>query len=497
MPIDHPSTFEENEFSIIVFPLAGARLEANDDAVKKVEEVLSQVPDVEMFNATVRKDTVTIFVRLKPKNKRTYSKEEIMKLIDEKGNELVKEVHDDYSLIIDEGESGGEQKKLVVNIFGNENDELEKLASEFSKRMGQVPGVSNIVMTDLRKRPEYSLVVDKGRAAYYGLTVKDVADSVHAQVRGMRPTKFHELAKGQEIETITRLQAIYRQKIEDLKSIYIPAHSTGIQVPLGEISNFVPTTGPQSIDRKDKYRYVFVKADTKGALEKVATDVKKALKSIKLPDDYYWRFGGSYEALIQGKSQLSIALLLTIFLVYMVMACLFESYLQPLLVMISVPMATIGIWLSLALTKKPLSENVFIGMILLAGYVVNAAIILIDHMNHLKAHGMTTEKALVQAGSDRLRPITMTTISTSLGFAPMAMSFGSSSELWAPLAVTVIGGLCSSTVLTLFVLPNFVLIAEDITERIKAMIHLIHAGYTRLVRGIFSIAQTRGDDKHE
>lgn len=489
MPIDHPSTLEENEFSIVVFPLAGARLEANDDAVKKIEEVLNQIPDVEMFNSTVRKDTVTIFVRLKPKKKRNYSKEEIMSLVDQKGNELVKEIHDDYSLLIDEGQGSDESKKLVVNVFGNDSDQLEKLASEFAKQMGQVKGLQNIVMTDLRKRPEYSLVVDKGRAAYYGLTVRDVADSLHSQVRGMRPTKFREVSKGEEIETITRLQPVYRQKIEDLRYIYIPSDSGGVQVPLGEIANFVPTTGPQTIDRKDKYRYVFIKGDCKGALEKVAGDVKKALKGIKLPDDYYWRFGGTYETLMQGKSQLSIALLLTVFLVYMVMACLFESYLQPLLVMISVPMASIGIWLALTMTKKPLSENVFIGMILLAGFVVNAAIIMIDHMNHLKLkENFSTEDALIHAGMDRLRPITMTTISTSLGFAPMAMSWGSSSDLWAPLAVTVIGGLCSSTVLTLFVLPNFVLIAEDITEALKSFFRLMTLMVNGMLRGDFSLA---------
>jgi HAE1 family hydrophobic/amphiphilic exporter-1 len=151
----------------------------------------------------------------------------------------------------------------------------------------------------------------------------------------------------------------------------------------------------------------------------------------------------------------------------MVMACLFESYLQPLLVMISVPMAAIGIWAALAITKKPLSENVFVGMILLAGYVVNAAIIMVDHTNHLRRQGIAHQESLILAGMDRLRPITMTTLSTSLGFLPMAMSWGSSSELWAPLAVTVIGGLLSSTFLTLFVLPNFILIAEDVVAWIQ------------------------------
>ncbi len=464
--VDWPTTLEENEFAIVIFPLAGAKLETNDDVVKRVEEMLSKIPDMEMFSSTIRKDDVRVFVRLKPKAKRTFSKDEIMKFIDEKGNESIKQVHDDYSLIVDEGAASTEQKKLVINVFGYENDVLQKLATEFANRLSKVPGYINLVMTDLRKRPEYSLVVDKGRAAVYGLTVRDVADSVHAQIRGMRPTKYHELTKGEEIETITRLQAIYRQKVEDLKLVPIAADS-GIQIPLGEIANFHPSTGPQTIDRMDKHRYIFVKGDTKRPLEAVAREAKEALKDIKLPDDYYWRFGGGYEELIEGKKQMKLALILTIFLVYMVMASIFESYLQPLLIMISVPMASIGIWLALTLTKKPLSQPVFIGMILLAGYVVNAAIILVDHMNLLRAQGMGLKEALIQAGTNRLRPVMMTTISTVMGFLPMALSIGQASDLWSPLAVTVIGGLVSSTLLTLFVLPNFILIAEEIKGRIK------------------------------
>lgn len=477
--IDFPSTLEENEFSIIVFPLAGARLEANDDAVKKIEELLSKISDVNMFSSTVRKDDVRVFVRLKDKKEREYSKDEIIALIDEKANEMVKEVHDDYSVIVDEGASSSEEKKLIINIFGHENDVLQKLAIDFANKLGQVPGFINLVMTDLRKRPEYSLVVDKGRAAYYGLTVKDVADSMHAQVRGMRPTKYRELETGEEIETITRLQAIYRQKLEDLKFIHIKTN-TGIQVPIGEFANFYPTEGPQTIDRKDKYRYVFVKGDVQRPMETIAKEVTQALKDTKLPDEYYWRFGGSYSDLMKGKSELKIALLLTLFLVYMVLACLFQNYIEPLLVMISVPMATIGIWAALALTKKPLSQHVFIGMILLAGYVVNAAIILIDHFNHLVRKGTDEREALIQAGLDRLRPIMMTTLSTTLGFLPMALSIGQSSDLWSPLAVTVIGGLLSSTFLTLFILPNFIVIANEASALVKEVGYFFKQSFMRI-----------------
>ncbi len=464
-PIDWPSTFEENEFAIVTFPLAGARLESNDLAMKKLEAILAKIPDITLFSTTVSKDDLRLFVRLKPAHQRQYSKEEIMKLIDEQGNAAVKEIHSDYSLIVDEGAGSSEQKKLVVNIYGQDGDELEKLAKDFANRMSKIEGLTNLVMTDLRKRPEYSLVVDKGKAAMYGLSVKKVADSMHAQVRGMRPTKFHELSRGEEIETITRLQAIYRQKLDDLGQIYVQTKDSK-QVLLSEIANFYPSTGPQSIDRKEKHRYVFVKGDVKRPIEKIAIDVKKALADVKLPDDYYWRFGGGFEELMESKTQLAAALLITVFLVYMVMACLFESYLYPFLIMIKILLNFIGIWAALTITHKPLSTQVFIGMIMLAGYSVNAAILLVDHALHLPAEQSKKER-FIQAGVDRLRPILMTAIAAILGFLPMAMSFGQASDLWSPLAVTIIGGLISSTILILFVLPALVMITDDIREILR------------------------------
>jgi HAE1 family hydrophobic/amphiphilic exporter-1 len=526
-PIDWPSSFEENEFAIVTFPMAGARLESNDEAMKKIEGILSKIPDVTLFSTTVSKDDLRLFVRLKPARKRQYSKDEIMKLIDERGNAAIKEIHSDYSLIVDEGAGSSEAKKLVVNIYGQDGDELEKLAKEFANKMSKVEGLTNLVMTDLRKRPEYSLVVDKGKAAMYGLSVKAVADSMHAQVRGMRPTKFHELSKGEEIETITRLQAIYRQKLDDLGQIYIQTKGSK-QIPLSEVANFYPSTGPQTIDRKEKHRYVFVKGDVKRPIEKIAVDVKKAVEDVKLPDDYYWRFGGGYEELMESKSQLAVALLITVLLVYMVMACLFENYLYPLLIMSKILLNFIGVWIALAggpigalqqimagasklplvgmlfmpvdvllqkilglfqqiplfgtlFIQRPLSTQVFIGMIMLAGYSVNAAILLVDHALHLPADQSKQER-FIQAGVDRLRPILMTAIAAILGFLPMAMSFGQASDLWSPLAVTIIGGLCSSTILILFVLPALVVATDDLGNHFQAFFIAV----TDKIRALFA-----------
>ncbi len=486
-PIDWPSTFEENEFAIITFPLAGAQLDTNDEVMRRIEEILSKIPDVTLFSTTVSKDDLRLFVRLKPSRQRQYSKDEIMKLIDEEGNAAIKEIHNDFSLIVDEGGGSSESKKLIVNIYGQDGDELEKLAKEFANQMSKIDGLSNIVMTDLRKRPEYSLVVDKGKAAMYGLSVKSVADSMHAQVRGMRPTKFHEYSKGEEIETITRLQAIYRQKLEDLGQIFLETKENR-PVAVSEIANFYPSVGPQTIDRKEKHRYVFVKGDVKRPIELVAADAKALIKNIKLPDDYYWRFGGGFDELMESKTELGFAVVLTVFLIYMVMACLYQSYVYPLLIMGTVPMSAIGVWLALSwpmiISKpwtwlglptewigwlpapKPLSTQVFIGIILLAGYVVNAGIILVDTLLRLDETKPMEERLIITC-KERLRPILMTVVSTVIGFSPMAFSFGQASDLWAPLAMTIIGGLISSTILTLFVLPCMILSMEDLKKFLK------------------------------
>lgn len=473
MDIDLPTTLEENEFGVIVFPIAGADLDANDQVAKKVEELLKQFPEVETLSTVVRKDDLKVFVKLIPRKKRVKSKAELMDFVREKGQEAIKEVHEDYSLIVDEGISSDEARKIIVNVFGHDNEKLEELAHDVSQRMGKVPGISNIVMTDLRKRPEYDLIVDRGRAAFYGLTVKDIADAMHAQVRGMRPTKYHEQQGGAEIETITRLQAIYRQKIEDLRKIFVMSPIYREHVLVEQLASFHPTFGPNTIDRKDKYRYVFVKADTNMALETTAKKVKEALTGMNFPQDYFYRFGGKYPELVQSKTQLTYAICVTILLIYMILACLYQSYTQPLIIMVAVPLASIGVYAGLKLTGKTLSEHVFIGMIMLAGTVVNNSTVMIDRYNTLKSKISDKYELLIRAGEDRLRPIIMTTTSTILGFVPMSLGLGESGDLWSPLAITVMGGLISSTILTLVVIPMIFLILDDVNTLIAVFKALV------------------------
>ena len=207
--------------------------------------------------------------------------------------------------------------------------------------------------------------------------------------------------------------------------------------------------------KKNKFRYVFVKAKVfEGTLEEKVKQAEKLLEKIEFPKDYFYRFGGEYPNLVKGRRQLSLAILITVLLIFMILASLFQSYYQPFIILFSVPLSVIGVWLALIITKKPLSQPVLLGMIMLAGIVVNNAIILIDHANQLRQEGMTKLRAIITSGQDRLRPILMTTTSTVLGFSPLAFGWSETSDLWAPLAIAVVGGLLSSTLFTIFIVPH-------------------------------------------
>jgi len=450
---DIPSHYSQNEFAAIVIPPPGANLDANDVIIKKMEEILSGMPEVDSISATVRKDEPRLYITLHKKQKEDMrGRKEITEILKTETEIFARGIHRDYSVIIDEGVSIDASKQLVVNIYGNDTDVLEKLANQVAGAFKQLSGVGNILMTDLRKRPEYSLVINRGRAALYGLTVDDVAQSLHGQIRGMRPTKYHQ--KGHEIETIARLEEDDRKTLDDLKKLTLTGKG-GDRVTLEQIASFIPNFGFTSIDKKNKFRYVFVKAKVfEGTLEGKAKEAENLLDKIEFPKDYFYEFGGELPTLIKGRNQLSIAILITILLVFMILASLFQSYYQPFIILFSVPLSVVGVWIALTITKNPLSQPVMLGMIMLAGIVVNNAIILIDHTNQLRREGFGKLRAVITSGQDRLRPILMTTASTVFGFLPLAIGFSESSALWSPLAIAVVGGLLSSTFFTIFIVPN-------------------------------------------
>ncbi|MCB1195864.1 efflux RND transporter permease subunit [bacterium] len=451
----------KDQFSINMTPPAGTKLEKVDETVRKIETLLADIPEVETISSNVKKNDPRILVTLVPEAQRTRSKEAIIDILREETNKIPR-----FFIYYYTGAQESDSKEVVINVFGYDYEKLRTLANAIGKSISSLPYLTDIKLRMRDPQPEYGLVVDKQRAAFYGLTINQVADSIHGQMRGFRATKFHSDAN--EVETITRLEEDYRKSIKDLEHLILTSPTTKKPVYLKQISGFVPTKGPTEIFRLNKNRLISVTANI-GAkdLGTVAKDIEGILGSVKFPKDYFYRIAGDYPLLVKSRNQLTGAVAVTVILVYMILASLFQSYYQPLIIMISVPFAAIGVALALQITHHPLSTSVFIGMIMLAGIVVNNAIILIDHANDLKIRGLSRFRIIIEAGKDRLRPIFMTTSTTVLGLIPMALDTGKSSDLWSPLAITVMGGLISSTFLTLIVIPNIYILFEDIGESFR------------------------------
>ncbi|MCK5219511.1 efflux RND transporter permease subunit, partial [bacterium] len=285
---------------------------------------------------------------------------------------------------------------------------------------------------------------------------------------GSAETKFKEPGKD-EVDIRVRLRPEDRKNITDLRQLFI--HSPlEIQVPLNEVAYIGVGVGPSEIKRKDRQRFVMVTANIyKRGLSEVVNEINTRLEKYPLPEDYFINMGGESEQMAESYRSLAFALILAVLLVYMIMAAQFESLIQPFIIMFTVPLSLIGVMWILFLTNTAISIVVIIGMIMLIGIVVSNGIILIDYTNLLRERGADPQDAVIRASRIRLRPILMTALSTIMALVPLGMALGAGVELMAPLAITVIGGLASSTFLTLIVIPTIYLGVERATQKIKIL----------------------------
>ena len=454
--------FSHDQFAINLTPPSGTKLEKVDTVIRKIERWLSDMPEILTISSNVKKSDPKIIVTLVPQEKRTKNKEEIIDELRKKTSKIPK-----FFIYYYSGAQQSESSEVVIDLFGYSYSKMRKIAAAIGKSVSSLDYLSDIKLRMREPQPEYQLVVDKQRASIHGFTVRKVADTIHGQMRGLRATKFHHEAR--EIETITRLQESDRETINDLENLMLTS-KTGNTIYLKQIAGFVPSRGPTEIYRRNKNRFIQITANIGDKdLGTVVEDIKLLLSDLKLPEDYFYRFGGDYPLLVKSRNQLTGAIAVTIILVYMILASLFSSYYQPFIIMISVPLSTIGVVTALQITHKPLSTSVFIGIIMLAGIVVNNAIILVDHSNKLREKGFKRFRIAIQAGKDRLRPIFMTTTTTVLGLVPMALDRTRAADLWSPLAIAVMGGLISSTFLTLIVVPNIYILFEDMGSSLKIL----------------------------
>ena len=340
---------------------------------------------------------------------------------------------------------------IELEIRGFNLKLLERLADDAVGRMRQIPGLVDVKSSTEGGNPELQIHFNRARLATLGLSVQQVASVVRSKVLGDIVTDITR--EDRTIDIRVRAQEEYRNSARDLSNLNV-AQAGSTAIPLSAVAEVIETLGPAEIRRADGERVALITANLDGRdLGSASNEIQAALDEMTFPLGFETRLGGQRQEMETSFDSMRFAILLAIFMVYLVMASQFESLLHPFVILFSVPFSLIGVVATLLILRISLSVVVLIGVILLAGIVVNNAIILIDYTNRLRADGLAKLEALKKAGQVRLRPILMTTATTVLGLLPMAISHGEGSELRAPMAVTVIGGLLISTALTLVIIP--------------------------------------------
>ncbi|MBD3426088.1 MAG: MMPL family transporter [Candidatus Omnitrophica bacterium] len=363
------------------------------------------------------------------------------------------------------GAFGGGGKPITIEIKGEKLEVMEAIARRIEAGLEEIPGIFGIEDDVPEPSPEIKINVDKDKAALYNINVVELARIAQMVLRGYIPSQFKE--KGREIDIRVRLREQDRDTYAELSQLRINAPG-GFMVTLGSVANFERGKGPSSITRLGQERTIMVYASVADRkLSEVVADVARMLSDMKFETGYRVKMAGESEEMKKSFASLQFALILSIVMVYMIMAAQFESLTQPLIILFTVPLSLIGVMLSLWGTNTSINVVALLGVIMLGGIVVNNGIVLIDYTNILMQQGKGMFESVVEASKARLRPIIMTALTTVLGLAPMALAVGRGAELRAPMAISVMGGLIFSTFLTLVVIPSIFIIENNVRTRLK------------------------------
>ena len=456
---EYLGTTEQNRFTIFIELPTGAKLDSSDETVRQVEELLREVPEVEEFTARVEAWSSKIYVKLVGLKQRKRSIAEVIDSLRPK----VARFQPAFIYFEEEQEVG--TKEVLLNVFGFNYDILREIAIAITTRMGRIPYFTDTKIRMREGRPELDLKVDKKKSAQFGLTTRDIADMVHAKVRGVRATMYH--TKASEVETIVRMQEKDRRTVKDIHALTVSKIGDD-RASLDQVVDFEYSLGPSEIWRKNRARMIQVSANIgELPLGKAVELLNKELADLQLPEDYFYEIGGDYPTLVKTQQEFLLTIVVILILIYLVLASIFESYRQPFIIMVTVMLATVGAIGALYISGTSIGMGALIGLMMLAGIVVNNGIILVDHANELKKERHNLFRLLMQAARDRLRPVLMTTATTVFGLLPMALDRSEGSNLWNPLAITVIGGLLFATPLTLVLVPAIYSIFEQFDKVVR------------------------------
>ena len=469
---------DNSEFAVTFEAPEGSSLEYTRSKAQQLVAALHELEGVEYTYATIGAGlmgTVTsgeIYVKLVPAAERKLSQDELMV----RARKRLSSVFGVDVAVLDAGRFGGAQAPLQVKVRGPDVRELQRLGEQVKELVASIPGIVDVQSSMGDPRPEFRIDVNRDLANEVGLDIGQVAATVRPFLAGETATRWED-PTGEERDVVVQVDPRQRVSAQDLAMLPVATAMRGPNgeariVPLGQVARIEEGVAPAQIDREDLERTVTISASTvpELSISKASAAIQEKLAELDLPPGYSVRLGGETEELIETIGYVIEALALAIIMIFLILASQFESLTQPLAIMLSLPLSLVGVLLALLITNDTLNMMSMIGVIMLMGLVTKNAILLIDNANQRRQQGVDRFTALVEAGAVRLRPIVMTTAAMIFGMLPIALALGEGGGFRAPMARAVIGGLITSTLLTLVVVPVAYTYFDDLGAWIRRLV---------------------------
>jgi HAE1 family hydrophobic/amphiphilic exporter-1 len=465
--VEFQPTYDSGEFNVVLTATSGTSMEMMKDLVAPIEKQILAIPELEsafvLIGANRQLNKVNIGVRLVDSDKRSRSMSQIM---DQLRITFRNVKNLKVAVQSNQGLGRGDSRPVQIGLRGPELEILNRNAYDLAEAIKQIPGTTDVDISSGQSEPEVQIKLDVTRAADAGIDSSIAGDVIQIAFLG-KTTKNQYNVADSDYDIRVQLQPANRLNIQDVSNLRISS-KTGTFVRLGDIADVKFSSGPTQIDRESRQRQVIVYANTVGvSTGEVLNKIKEVIPTLNLPIGYTHKFVGQAQMMQDSFKEIGKALLLAIILIYMVLAAEFESFVHPLTIMLSLPFSLVGAILGLLISGKTINMMSLIGIIMLMGLVTKNAILLIDNTIQLRKNGMFIGDALVEAGVLRLRPILMTTMAMIFGMMPVALGLGAGAELRSSMGVVLIGGLITSTFLTLIIVPLVYFLIDQIQQSFK------------------------------
>lgn len=477
---------DQGQLSAAIELTNGLRVDETIITTRKIEQIIKEkYPEIELIStssgaedeggissifSTAGSNYINITMRLSKASARSRSVWDIANAL----REDLSQIPEIAEATINSGSGTSGASSVDLEIYGYDISTTTTLAHEFKDKISAIKGAKDVVISRQNEKAELQLILDKEKLAENGLNTAMVASAIRNRVTGVTASKLRE--EGDEYDIVVRFAKEHRSDLESIESFVI-TNPMGQKVILGEIGEIKEFFSPPNIERKSRERVVTVSAVPSGiSLGDLAQEINKIVDQTEVPKGLMLSIGGDYEEMIDSFMDLGLLLLISVILVFLVMASQFESFIIPFILMFSIPFSFTGVILALLVTNTTLSVIAGIGAVLLIGIVVKNGIVLVDYINLLRDRGTALNEAIATACRTRLRPVLMTAFTTVLAMVPMALSRGEGAEIWKPMGITIIGGLVFSTLVTLVLIPVLYGIVSRRGERDK--LHKIRNQYT-------------------